>query len=302
MADHSSTSSSLLSPWTRKCSHSRARSLDKPCVKSRHEIFRIDPTTVTFASVLCLPSSRLNRFALVTGTTSGIGHAVALDLLKRGWSVLGVARRATIIEHDGYEHVQVDLADLDDLSRKLGERLTSALSQPKLQRAGLVNNAAAPGLLGPIASFALDQLRDVFAVNVGAPIWLMSAFARQTPASALLRIVNVSTRAAVVGIAGLGGYGASKAALRMAGMVMATELDAAGDRRTSILSYEPGTVDTPMQAHARTKTRDVLPSVELFTGFAATGKLIPPEAPAREIANYLESDTRTRFLERRYGT
>jgi hypothetical protein len=57
-----------------------------------------------------------------------------------------------------------------------------------------------------------------------------------------------------------------------------------------------------MQAHARAKTRAVLPSVELFAGFAAAGKLIPPEAPAGEIADFLDSDTRTRFLERRYGT
>ena len=244
----------------------------------------------------------MDRFALVTGTTSGIGNAVALDLLERGWSVLGVARRTATISHAAYEHVQADLAKVNELPLRLGERLTTRLSQPGLRRAGLVNNAALPGLLGPITRFELEKLSDVFAVNVAAPVWLMGAFARQTPPSALIRIVNVSTRAAVVGIAGLGGYGASKAALRMAGMVMATELDAAGDRRTSILSYEPGTVDTPMQASARTLTRDILPSVELFTGFAATGKLIPAEAPAREIADYLESDTRVRFVERRYGT
>ncbi|HKW46646.1 MAG TPA: SDR family NAD(P)-dependent oxidoreductase [Gemmatimonadaceae bacterium] len=243
----------------------------------------------------------MDRFALITGTTSGIGQATALELLERGWNVLGVARRAPTISRPAYDHLQVDLADTAALTGILGERLTTLLSQSGLQRAALVNNAATPGLLGPIANFEHDQLSDVFSVNVAAPIWLMSAFARQTPPSAVLRIVNVSTRAAVLGIAGLGAYGASKAALRMAGMVMAAELDAAGDRRTSILSYEPGTVDTPMQANARSMKRDVLPSVELFTGFAATGKLIPPAAPAREIADFLDSDSRTRFLERRYG-
>ena len=244
----------------------------------------------------------MNRFALVTGTSSGIGRALTGNLLERGWQVLGVARRATTIRHDAYEHIQVDLADLHQLSEKIGERLTTLLAHRDLQRAGLVNNAATPGLLGPISDFEHDQLGDVLAVNVAAPIWLMGTFVRRAAPSAMVRIVNVSTRAAVLGIAGLGAYGSSKAALRMAGMVLAAELDAAGDRRTSILSYEPGTVDTPMQAHARAKTRDVLPSVELFTGFAAAGQLIPPEAPAREIADFLESDTRTRFLERRYGT
>jgi benzil reductase ((S)-benzoin forming) len=243
----------------------------------------------------------VDRFALVTGTTSGIGKAVALELLERDWRVLGVARRASTIEHDAYAHLQLDMADVAALSRSLDDRLTTLLSDRTLRRVGLVNNAANPGLLGPIAHFEHDQLSDVFAVNVAAPIWLMGAFARHTPPATLLRIVNVSTRAAVLGIAGLGAYGSSKAALRMAGMVLATELEATGDKRTSILSYEPGTVDTPMQANARAKTRDVLPSVELFAGFAASGKLIPPEAPAHEIADFLDSDNRNRFVERRYG-
>ena len=244
----------------------------------------------------------MDRLALITGTTSGIGQAAASELLQRGWRVLGVARRASTIQHDAYTHVQADLSDVAGLSDAIADRLTMMLSDHSLRRVGLVNNAANPGLLGPVTHFEHEKLTEVIAVNVAAPIWLMGTLARLTPGSALLRIVNVSTRAAVVGIAGLGGYASSKAALRMAGMVLASELDAAGDKRTSILSYEPGTVDTPMQANARALTRDVLPSVELFTGFAATGKLIRPEAPAREIADFLESDTRTRFLERRYGT
>lgn len=244
----------------------------------------------------------LDRFALVTGTTSGIGKSVATALLERGWHVLGAARRTSAINHKAYEHVEVDLADVASLSRTLEQRLTNLLVDPGLRRVGLVNNAADPGLLGPIAHFDARRLGGVFAVNVGAPIWLMGVFIRHTPTATPLRIVNVSSGAAVRGFAGLGAYGASKAALRMAGMVLAAELDAADDRRVSILSYEPGTVDTPMQAHARAQTPDVLPSVELFTGFAAAGRLIPPEAPAQEIAAFLESDGRDRFTERRFGT
>jgi NAD(P)-dependent dehydrogenase (short-subunit alcohol dehydrogenase family) len=90
----------------------------------------------------------------------------------------------------------------------------------------------------------------------------------------------------------------------MAGMVLAAELDSdpsASERRhdVSILSYEPGTVDTPMQAHARAQSAAILPSVELFRRFAADRQLVSPNAPAREIVAFLESGPTARFHERR---
>ena len=90
----------------------------------------------------------------------------------------------------------------------------------------------------------------------------------------------------------------------MAGMVLAAELEtpAANGRAddVSILSYEPGTVDTPMQANARQATRDRLPSIDVFNQFFDRGLLVPPSAPARAIADYLASDGHPRFHERRY--
>ncbi|MGH7532983.1 MAG: NAD-dependent epimerase/dehydratase family protein, partial [Gemmatimonadales bacterium] len=51
-------------------------------------------------------------FALVTGTSSGIGESLARDLLGRGWSVVGISRRAAPISTSGYTHLRLDLADL----------------------------------------------------------------------------------------------------------------------------------------------------------------------------------------------
>ena len=133
----------------------------------------------------------------------------------------------------------------------------------------------------------------------------MGQVVRRTPAATPLRIVNVSTAAAVHGFAGLGAYGSGKAGLRMAGMVLAAEIDEArsrGEQRdVAILSYEPGAVDTPMQVSARSSARETLPSVDLFVGLAADGRLVAPAEPAREIAAFLESGSEPSFAERRYG-
>jgi NAD(P)-dependent dehydrogenase (short-subunit alcohol dehydrogenase family) len=119
-----------------------------------------------------------------------------------------------------------------------------------------------------------------------------------------LRIVNVSTAAAARGFAGLGAYGSGKAGLRMAGLVLAAELEEArvrGERAdVAILSYEPGTVDTPMQQSARSSSRQTLPSVDMFVRFAAEQRLVAPEGPAREIVEFLESQPGMSFSEQRY--
>ena len=252
------------------------------------------------------PSLAAHKLAVVTGTTSGIGHAVARALLGRGWHVLGVARRASTIEHDAYEHLRVDLGDVDALDTSLAPRLTTLLAHRVFARVGLVNNAADPALLGPIATLDARRLAAVFATNVAAPIWLMSELVTLTPPAAPLRIVNVSTGAAVRAFPGLAAYGSSKAALRMAGMALAAELESAPDttlrqRDVALLSYEPGTVDTPMQAWARSQPVDVLPSRDIFLRFEADRLLVSPEAPAGEIVSFLESDRAPRFQERRLG-
>jgi len=241
-------------------------------------------------------------FALVTGTSSGIGAATARGLIDRGWHVTGVARRGAPFVDQRYEHIAADLGDLTALRQIVEPRIEERLRAERWRRVGLVNNAALPGLLGPIDRLDLDGLIEVFAVNVVAPVWSMGLFARSAPEDAPLRVVNVSTGAAVRAFAGLGAYSASKAALRMAGMVFAEERevpnsDARRDMR--VLSYEPGTVDTPMQQQARTSPRDVLPSVDMFVGFAARRALVSPEEPSAEIVEFLESASGEAFQERR---
>src|SRR5262245_55238198 len=114
-----------------------------------------------------------DRFAIVTGTSSGIGEAVARCLVDHGWHVIGIARRAATLTGDAYEHMPADLGDIASLTHGASAaRIASLLERPAWQRVGLVNNAAHPGLLGPIEHLDVDALLRVFATNVSAPIWL----------------------------------------------------------------------------------------------------------------------------------
>jgi len=232
------------------------------------------------------------RFALVTGTSSGIGLAVARGLVERGWQVLGVSRRDPRLGA-GYEHLALDLADLATAAVPLESRLQGILEK-SWQRIGLVNNAA-DALTGRAQALGARELARHFALNAAAPLWLMGVVARNRPRGAAVRVVNLSSGAATRAIAGLAAYCSSKAALRMAGMTVAEEVE--GD--FSIVSYGPGVVDTEMQAAARSWSKEAFPSVDVFKGFHAEGRLAPPEAPAKEIIGFLEGDTGERFAERK---
>jgi benzil reductase ((S)-benzoin forming) len=243
------------------------------------------------------------RFALVTGTSSGIGTAVARLLLERDWTVCGVARRPAPIEHELYEHVALDLGQLGELDAALGSRLRARLSDAT-SRVGLVNNAASADLLGPVEEIDPIRLQTVLTVNTVAPMFLTALISRFCPPDAALRVVNVSSAAAVSAFPGLAAYAASKAALRMAGMVTAAEWSSDLPRRrthrnAALISYEPGIVDTDMQTRARSHDSARFPWVGMFQAFADRGLLSTAEAPAREIVALLETDGHPAFSERR---
>lgn len=251
-------------------------------------------------------SNASTRVAIVTGTSSGIGEALARELLRREWRVVGVSRRVAALESPGYSHVQLDLADTAALTGRLDEALGPVVADSAVTRLALVNNAADPGLLGPLDRVDPVAMLRISAINVVGPAALMGWLVRRSRSDVPLRVVNVSSGAATVPFTGFSAYGSSKAALRMVGMILATELESAEHPASAradatVMSYDPGVVDTAMQATVRESTIEVLPSLETFKHLLANGLLAPPEAPAGEIADYLDGDGHARFSEQSLG-
>jgi benzil reductase ((S)-benzoin forming) len=243
------------------------------------------------------------RLCVVTGTSSGIGLALAEALLARGWAVLGVARRPAPLAHPAYHHERVDLGDAAALEALCTGPLAAALARPGPGRLGLVNGAAVIGPAGPVAALTAAPLAHAFAVNAVAPLRLMGALLSGA-AGRPLRIVNLSSGAAHRAYAGWSAYCATKAALRLAGQVVAVEADAypagvGGPPDLSVVTYEPGVVDTAMQGEVRATPRAAFPALDRFLELHASGRLVDPARPAGEIADLLERDGAPRHEERR---
>jgi NAD(P)-dependent dehydrogenase (short-subunit alcohol dehydrogenase family) len=222
---------------------------------------------------------------IVTGVSQGLGEALARELLARGARVLGVGRRTSPrLAGEAYRFVECDLADVTRLSAIVGPAFEDIASRAP-RAICLVNNAATLDPVGVIGSTDADAIARSLCVNLTAPIVLAGLFCRSFASNtAERRIVNVSSGAAQSAIAGESLYSIGKSGLEMLTRALAAERPS---RTLRAITLRPGIIDTPMQAFARSQTRERLPSVDLFQGFHQAGQLVPPDVVARKVIDRL---------------
>jgi NAD(P)-dependent dehydrogenase (short-subunit alcohol dehydrogenase family) len=180
------------------------------------------------------------RVALVTGATSGIGRAAALQLAAQGATVIVHGRDANRgaavvaeIENTGGTARFVG-ADLGEPAEAL--RLAAEVGDVDI----LVNNAGF-AWFGPTAKLDAKTLDQLFAANVQAPYLLVSVLAPKMVARGHGVIINVASRAGTVGQPNTAAYGATKAALASFARSWAAEYGPAGIRVNAV---SPGPVYT----------------------------------------------------------
>lgn len=186
--------------------------------------------------------------ALITGGSRGLGLALARALAERKWQLVIDARgdealQAAANELEATTTVRAVPGDVAD------GRHRDALMAAASELGGLdllVNNAS---VLGPspqpaLADYPLEVLRQVFDVNVLAPLALIQLALPSLQARGG-RIVNITSDAAVEAYEGWGGYGSSKAALEQLTRVLAEECPT-----LRIYHADPGDLRTQMHQEA----------------------------------------------------
>lgn len=243
--------------------------------------------------------------AIITGTTRGVGLALATELTARGWKVFGVARGECPpqLAVDHYQHVRLDLADLAGSEGALRELVREVLAlAPK--RLALVNNAGSLQPMRPLVRCEAGELLAAMTLNVTTPMWLSAHVLAKCEASPL-RIVNLSSGAATSAYPGWGAYCAGKAALHMVDRVLAIELEEYPElegRDCAVLTYAPGVVATEMQGEIRASSQADFPRRARFVELHEEGQLVGQDAPAREIAEWLASAEPAQNESRRFGS
>lgn len=227
--------------------------------------------------------------AIVTGSSRGLGAAIAEDLLQRGIPVLGLARRhndalagrfgGTLVQH------AIDLSDSAALMAWLGagEFVRFAAGSDTLL---LVNDAGTLQPVGPLDLQDVAAIAPAVALNVAAPLMLAAAVAALPGVAGERRVLHVSSGAARKPYAGWSVYCATKAALDH----HARAVQADGRAGLRICSAAPGVVDTDMQATVRACTLEQFPLRDQFAAMQQAGGLISPAAAAARLVAYLLSE------------
>jgi NAD(P)-dependent dehydrogenase (short-subunit alcohol dehydrogenase family) len=173
--------------------------------------------------------------AVVTGASSGIGEAVARQLLDSGCTVITLQRRPPRFKHERLLFYGVDLADAGAARKVAGEIAAGHAVRY------LVNNAGV-NRPGTLEQTTVEDLDYAMAVNVRAAMVLTQAFAPGMRAAGFGRIVNISSRAAL-GKTGRTAYSAAKAGLIGMTRTLCLELAASG---ITVNAIAPGPVATEL--------------------------------------------------------
>jgi NAD(P)-dependent dehydrogenase (short-subunit alcohol dehydrogenase family) len=237
------------------------------------------------------------RLALVTGTSTGIGRAIAIHLSQRGFEVLAGVRKLDDAP-PGLEPIVLDVTSEDDIAAAAG-RVGGTLH-------ALVNNAGI-AVNGPVEIVPVEQWRRQFEVNLFGQVAVTRAL---LPAllNARGRIVNISSISGRVSWPLTSPYTASKFALEAVTDAMRREV---GPHGVHVVSIEPGGVATPVWDKSRAEAERVLAAmpadvrrrydgliagiVDLAERLARDG--LPPEAVAEVVGDALTARRpRTRYV------
>ncbi len=186
------------------------------------------------------PFSLLGKTILVTGASSGIGRATAIECSRMGARCVITGRNMQRLQQtchalEGNGHILI-IADLS----KQDEIDTLVDSIPNID--GLVNNAGI-GLNKPISYIKQEDLENVFQVNTFAPILLTKALLRKKKINKNGSIVFTSSISAFKSNFGRAVYGASKSAIMAYMHYCARELAGKPIRANAV---HPAMTETPL--------------------------------------------------------
>jgi 3-oxoacyl-[acyl-carrier protein] reductase len=213
-----------------------------------------------------LKADRTARKALVTGSSSGIGEAIARRLLHDGWDVLGLDRARPSIDAAKFKAIEVDVTNEVEVSRRVAAE----------GEVTAVVHAAGYMRVASVGDLNLDDGENMWRVHVHAASILANALAPRLPAGG--RIVLIGSRAAS-GAAGRSQYAATKAAL--VGMARSWAIELA-PRGITVNVVAPAATDTPMlRDGARAAVAPRTPPI---------GRFVRPEEVAALVAFLLSDD------------
>lgn len=195
----------------------------------------------------------VKKLVIITGSHKGIGLALAKSFLETGEYVVWGFSRQNALDNADFRFFRLDLSETD---------FTTYLpdSLPDYSEYILINNAGIIEPIQPADQVDEQKLKKIYNVNILSVHLLSAWFLRLTKNKRTQKIIiNISSGAGRYPVSHWSSYCATKAALDMLSECIALEYP---DVR--VYSIAPGMVNTSMQQHIRSHSKESFPDVERF--------------------------------------
>jgi benzil reductase ((S)-benzoin forming) len=235
------------------------------------------------------------KYYIITGTSRGLGEAIAKELLNKGNSIFCISRirnekligLAKELKVD-LEYISFDLSQVDNID-SLMRKLFMKINRTKVESLTLINNA---GVLAPIKPIELCTSEEIITnthINMTAPMLLSSNFISLAEDIKVdKQIINISSGAGKKPYFGWSNYCSSKAGIDLFTRCIGLE-QAKKEYPVRIISFSPGTIDTEMQQEIRMTAKENFQDIERFISFKEEGKLLAPEVVARYVLQIMDN-------------
>jgi len=224
----------------------------------------------------------MSKVVLITGCSTGIGRDLAARLSRAGYCVVATARKAEPLEDlPAALKLSLDVTQPDSVNQAVTEMIE------RLGRVDVLVNNAGYALRGALEEIPVEQVQQMFDVNVFGVLRMIRAVAPHMRRQRTGRIINISSIAGKLSTPANGGYSATKFALEALSDALRLELAPFG---IQVVVVEPGAIKTHFDETAQTHAQVILsnsvspyqPLYRLSDQFAASMR---HEEPGPEIVS-----------------
>lgn len=205
---------------------------------------------------------------LITGTSSGLGYALASIFLKKGYNVYGLSRSVSDLE---IIQEKCDFSNLDSINEHLSNLIGGVVLDYVFLNAGMLGN------IDKLTDIGIEQFNEIFNVNVlSNKIILDYLMVNNKPKT----VIGLSSGAALKTYYGWSLYCTSKSAFKQ---LISSYSDEFTD--TKFINLAPGIIKTKMQDTIKSVSVEQIPSVKKFHDMYEN--MDTPEMVAKEIIKKL---------------